>query len=130
MYVSRQAKVQKDLGPELLVLVTPLQLNQHQARVCCIFTLTLSLLCINHTNTFILYMHTLTHTNKQTADKLKSLFGTSTKQPKPVTYDRIYATMDPVPHNANSSSPYTPQIQHGYSPAKYTEGSMPSGARM
>ena len=62
-------------------------------------------------------------------DKLKALFGTSGKSPSnTVTYDPNYATLDPVPHNTGTNTPFTPQI-NSYSSGRYLDGPAPSGAR-
>jgi hypothetical protein len=72
-----------------------------------------------------------------TTDKLKALFGTSTKASTsaPLVYDESYATMDPVPHNVHpptvaggggyggyNSGP-------GYGQGRYLEHGVPEGAR-
>lgn len=61
-----------------------------------------------------------------TADKLKTLFGTSTKA-TPLVYDPSYATMDPVPHNVYGGT--TSSAGGSHATGRYLEHGLPEGAR-
>jgi hypothetical protein len=66
-----------------------------------------------------------------TSDKLKTLFGSSSKA-TPLVYDESYATMDPVPHNVNAGSG---SVQYGgygagvgHAPGRHLEHRLLEGA--
>ena len=83
------------------------------------------------------HMQTLIHTHTHAADKLKSMFtrvggGSPRSSGGTKVYDPSYATMDPVPHNSATSTPFTPQInsmtQSYSSSSRFVEGPMPTGS--
>ena len=85
-------------------------------------------LLLNHLQVSVLISCIDSHSYDPTiADKLKALFG-STGKTNTVVYDPNYATMDPVPHNTTSSSPFLVHVPQSVSSTHYQgEAGRPSG---